>query len=88
MDKCIACGACTDKCPKKLSNEYNEGLDKRKAVYVQYAQAVPLKYCIDKDNCIYFIKGKCKACQKFCPTGAINYDQQTEEREIGSGYSN
>jgi heterodisulfide reductase subunit A len=58
MDKCIACGACYDKCPKKIPNEYNEGLDKRKAAYVRYAQAVPLKYCIDKDNCIYFQNGK------------------------------
>ncbi|BEQ15847.1 hypothetical protein FAK_29130 [Desulfoferula mesophila] len=85
LDKCIACGACSDKCPKRIPNEYNEGLDKRKAAYVRYAQAVPLKYGIDADNCIYFQKGKCKACQKFCPTGAINYEQQEEVREINVG---
>ena len=85
MDKCIACGLCSEKCPKKVPNEYNEGLDKRKATYVQYAQAVPLKYCIDKDNCIFFQKGKCKACQKFCPTGAVNYDQEPETRQIQVG---
>ena len=44
------------------------GLIKRKAIYVQYAQAVPLKYTIDKANCIYFVKkGKCGACKKICP---------------------
>ncbi len=85
MDKCIACGACYEKCPKRIPNEYNEGLDKRKAVYVRYAQAVPLKYVIDSENCIYFQKGKCKACQKFCPTGAINYDMEEAEREIKVG---
>jgi len=85
LDKCIACGACSDKCPKRIPNEYNEGLDKRKAAYVRYAQAVPLKYGIDAENCIYFQKGKCKACQKFCPTGAVNYDQQEEVREINVG---
>ena len=85
LDKCIACGACSDKCPKRIPNEYNEGLDKRKAAYVRYAQAVPLKYGIDAENCIYFQKGKCKACQKFCPTGAVNYDQQEEVRDIKVG---
>ena len=70
MDKCIACGECTKRCPKKVDNEYNQGLDKRKAVYVKYPQAVPLKYVIDEANCLYFKKGTCKACEKFCPAGA------------------
>ena len=85
VDKCIACGACTEKCPKKVPNEYNEGLDKRKAAHVQYAQAVPLKYRLDSENCIYFQKGKCKACEKFCPTGAINYEDVESEREVKVG---
>ena len=85
MDKCIACGDCAAKCPKKVDNEYNEGLDQRKTAYVQYAQAVPLKYCIDSDNCIYFLKGKCRACEKFCPTGAVSFDQQPVNREIKVG---
>ena len=41
--KCIACGACAEKCPKKVDDRYNMGLAKRKAAYVEYAQAVPLK---------------------------------------------
>ena len=85
MDKCIACGDCAAKCPKKVDNEYNESLDKRKATYVQYAQAVPLKYVIDPDNCIYFAKGKCRACEKFCPTGAVNFGQQPETINIRVG---
>ena len=31
---------------------------KRKAIYIPYAQAVPQKYAIDKDNCIYFREGQ------------------------------
>jgi heterodisulfide reductase subunit A len=82
MDKCIACGTCAEKCPAKTDDEYNMGLSKRKAVYVPYPQAVPLKYAIDKDRCIYFQKGKCKACEKFCPTGAIKFDDQEEDIEL------
>ncbi|MDR1920163.1 MAG: FAD-dependent oxidoreductase, partial [Candidatus Adiutrix sp.] len=53
MSKCIACGECAKKCPVKVDNEYNECLDKRKAVYVQYAQAVPLKYGLDAEKCLF-----------------------------------
>jgi len=85
MEKCIACGTCAEKCPKKVDDPYNEGLGKRKAVYVEYAQAVPLKYVIDKENCIYFQKGKCRACEKFCPTGAINFEQEDTLLDIEIG---
>jgi heterodisulfide reductase subunit A len=85
MDKCIACNACAEKCPKKVPNAYDSGLSKRKAVYVQYAQAVPLKYTIDADTCIYFLKGKCKACEKFCPTGAINFEDQKKDITLNVG---
>ncbi len=86
MDKCIACGTCAEKCPRKVPDEYNSGLGKRKAAYVKFPQAVPLKYVIDKDHCIYFEKGKCRACEKFCPTGAVNFDDKDREftLEVGS----
>ncbi len=85
MDKCIACGLCAEKCPKKVVDEYDEGLVKRKAIYVQYAQAVPLKYAIDPEQCIYFIKGKCRACEKLCPTGAINFDDSQKDLTLNVG---
>ena len=77
-DKCIACGACAEKCPKKVIDVYNEGLIKRKAVYVEYPQAVPLKYAIDPEQCIYLTKGKCGTCKEVCPADAIDYDQKEE----------
>ena len=85
MDKCIACGTCAEKCPRKVDDEYNEGLAKRKAAYVPYAQAVPLKYAIDKEHCIYFQKGKCRACEKFCPTQAINFEEKEEKVVLNAG---
>ena len=85
MDKCIACGTCAEKCPKKVDDPFNEDLVKRKAIYVDYAQAVPLKYAIDADNCIFFKKGKCKACEKFCPTDAINFEEKEQEVTLQAG---
>ena len=89
MGKCIACGTCEEKCPAKTVDEFNEGLSKRKAIYVTYPQAVPLKYVIDADRCIYYkkkTKGKCKACEKFCPTEAIIFDdkEETITKNVGS----
>lgn len=85
MDKCIACGACTEKCPKKVDDVYNASLKKRKAIYVEYDQAVPLKYAIDPAQCIRMTKGKCGNCEKVCPTGAINYDDKAETLKLNVG---
>ncbi|MDR0882553.1 MAG: FAD-dependent oxidoreductase [Candidatus Adiutrix sp.] len=85
MSKCIACGECTKKCPVKVDNDYNESLDKRKAVYVQYAQAVPLKFGIDAQKCLMLTKGKCGSCQKVCPAKAVDYEQKAEEITLGVG---
>ena len=86
MEKCIACGLCAEKCPAKTIDAFNEGLNKRKAIYVPYPQAVPLKYVIEADRCIYFKKkGRCRVCEKFCPSGAINFEDQEENITISVG---
>ncbi len=85
MDKCIACGICSQKCPKKVDDEYNMGIAKRKAAYIQYGQTVPLKYALDPVNCLFFTKGKCRACEKFCPTDAINFEDKEEVVTIDVG---
>ncbi len=84
-EKCIACGLCAEKCPAKVTDQFNEGLNQRKAAYVLYPQGVPLKYAIDAEHCIYFKKGKCKACEKFCPAGAIEFDQKEVVHRIEVG---
>ena len=85
MEKCIACGLCAEKCPRKVLNAFDGGLGKRKAAYVKYAQAVPLKYVIDPKECIFLTKGKCRACEKFCPTGAIKFDDEEKEMTLQVG---
>ena len=85
VDKCIACGLCAEKCPKKVDDPYNEGIAKRKAICVPYSQAVPLKYSIDASQCIYLTKGKCGACEKYCPAGAINFKDTEKTVSINVG---
>jgi heterodisulfide reductase subunit A len=69
-----------------VEDRYNAGLVQRKSAYVEYAQAVPLKYAIDPDTCIMIQKGKCGACKKVCPVDAVNFDEKerTEVLEVGA----
>ena len=75
-DKCNACLACTEKCPGKGIAEWDEGLVKRKAIHIPFPQAVPQKPVIDQDACTYFLKGKCRLCEKVCEQKAIDFEQQ------------
>ena len=83
-DICTGCGACTEKCPqKKVPNEFNLGMDNRRAIYIPFAQAVPKVATIDADYCTMLKTGKCGVCSKVCTAGAIDYqakDEYVEEK--------
>jgi len=85
FDTCTGCGACQTKCPKRVSSEFDMDLGPRKAIYTPFPQAVPSVPVIDRENCLWFQKGKCRVCEKFCPTGAINYEQKDEFVDIEVG---
>ncbi len=85
-DKCTGCGVCRDKCPAKTNNEFDAGLGIRKAIYTPFPQAVPNIPVIDKEHCTFFLKGKCRACEKFCEAKAIDFEQKERiiEADVGS----
>lgn len=78
---CNGCGACFEVCPAYGYNEFNEGMDPRKAIYSSFAQAVPSLAQIDMERCI-----KCELCKGACELDAIDFDQKDEivEVEVGS----
>ena len=84
-EECSGCGLCTEKCPVSVPSEFDCGLGKRKAIYRPFPQAVPNVPVIDKDHCLYFTKGVCKVCQKFCPRGAINFEQKETYTDLQVG---
>ena len=67
LDKCTACNDCVEVCPVTVANEFNEGLDSRKAAYKPYPQAVPSAYVISKRGT--------SPCKATCPadTSAQGY---------------
>jgi len=78
-DICTGCGLCTEKCPmKKVPNEFNLGMDNRRAIYIPFAQAVPKVATIDPNACNMLKNGKCGLCAKVCAAGAIDYTQKDE----------
>jgi heterodisulfide reductase subunit A len=86
--KCTGCSECMQKCPnKKIPDEFNASLGLRPAIYVPFPQAVPNKPVIDREHCTFFLKGKgCKMCEKVCPAGAIDFEQQDKiiTEEVGA----
>lgn len=86
MDSCIACGLCSAECPQNNKGPYVTGAVKRKAIYVKYPQAVPLKYQIDPKSCLRLQKpGACGLCEEVCGPGAINFDDSEKIRTLSVG---
>ena len=83
--KCTGCGTCQDKCPYKADNEFDAGMGMRKVIYTPFPQAVPNIPVIDRERCMYFLKGKCRACEKFCETKAIDFEQTEKIVELDVG---
>ena len=78
-DVCTGCGLCTEKCPqKKVPNDFNLGMDTKRAIYIPFAQAVPKVATIDADYCTMLKTGKCGVCSKVCTANAIDYTQKDE----------
>jgi heterodisulfide reductase subunit A len=85
-DACTGCGICIEKCPKTVIDDVFEvGMGYRKSIYRPFPQAVPNWPVIDTESCTYFERGKCKACQIFCPTGAIDFEQQDSYLDVDVG---
>ncbi|HEY47622.1 MAG: disulfide reductase [Anaerolineae bacterium SM23_ 63] len=85
-EKCTGCGICIEKCPKKVIDDvFEAGMGYRKSIYRPFPQAVPNIPVIDTESCTYFERGKCKACQIFCPTEAIDFEQQDSYLDVDVG---
>ncbi len=85
-DVCTGCGDCATKCPMKVDSEYECGLEKRRAIYRPFPQAVPNKFVIDPEHCLKLSRDKCGNCARVCEANAIDYEMsdRIEEIEVGA----
>jgi heterodisulfide reductase subunit A len=87
-ERCTGCGECMEKCPRRVPNDFNVGLNRRRAIYLPFPQAVPRKATIDAEYCLYLVdreKGRCRLCEGVCQAGAIDWEQQAEIVDLNIG---
>jgi heterodisulfide reductase subunit A-like polyferredoxin len=85
--KCTACGLCTEVCPVNMNSEFDLGLKQRKAIYIPFPQAVPLKYTVTRRGT--------PPCQATCPAGVhaqayialISHGKYKEALEVHREYN-
>jgi heterodisulfide reductase subunit A len=78
--RCTLCEACINVCPVEVEREFGGGLEKRKAIYLPYPQAIPRGLVIDSKTCT-----RCGECVKVCSPGAIDLDMKEEQETIQTG---
>ena len=84
-ERCTGCGACEAECPSRVTNIFNLGLDRRKAIYALFPQAVPNTRAIDAEHCLFLTRGVCRKCEKICDAKAINFDDSDKVYELKVG---
>ena len=88
IDRCTGCGECVEKCPRRVPDEFNAGLDRRRAIYLPFPQAVPRVMTIDAEACLYLTKresGRCRLCEEACQAEAIDWDQEPKVTDLQVG---
>jgi heterodisulfide reductase subunit A len=79
-ERCTLCEACIKVCPVEVEREFGGGLEKRKAIYLPYPQAIPHSLVIDPKTCT-----RCGECVKVCSPGAIDLGMKEEQETIEVG---
>jgi heterodisulfide reductase subunit A2 len=86
---CVGCNLCVEACVFKkpaFPNAFDEGLGKRKPIYMPFPQATPSVVLIDPNTCSELKTGKCKkTCAAVCERNAIDFTQKEEFTEIEVG---
>lgn len=79
-NKCTGCGDCAKVCPVEVISKFDEKISTRKAIYIEFPQAVPIVYTIDIEHCT-----GCGSCDRVCEAGAINFLEKSEKIEVNVG---
>ncbi len=88
-DVCNSCFDCIENClfeKPEFPSEFDEGIGKRKPIYIPFPQAVPPVPIIDPNTCMWLNGKKCsRYCMEVCEPKAINFDDRGEEIEVDVG---
>jgi heterodisulfide reductase subunit A len=88
-DLCVGCMDCIEACiykEAKYPDEFNQGLSKRKPIYIPFPQATPMVVLFDPETCIDFKSHRCKkTCIEACDRDAIDLKQVATYENINVG---
>jgi heterodisulfide reductase subunit A2 len=85
--RCIGCGECVNPCPVSTPNEFNCGLDQRKAMAFALKGGLPNAPFIDMKACLRGKGEDCTICRTACPVEAtVLFDDQEKihARNVGA----
>jgi heterodisulfide reductase subunit A2 len=83
-EKCVGCGDCEEKCPRRAPSEYEMGLASRGMAYIPFPQAIPNVATIDRRE-----ERPCKAaCKEACPIhmNVLGYASLIKEGRFEEAY--
>jgi heterodisulfide reductase subunit A len=84
-DQCTACGDCVQVCPVLVPNEFNMGLNSRRAIYQPFPQAIPSAYVMDINNCLGYNPVVCGKCIEKCKKKCIDFNMSDQEMTFKVG---
>jgi len=86
-DKCVGCGLCTEACPVKVPDKFNEELSQTRAISIYSPHAVPKVAIINPEHCLRlkYDKDVCGRCLKACEAKAIDFEQKPKTIQLKIG---
>ena len=78
--RCVGCELCTEVCPVKVPNRFNEKLDQTRAISIYSSHAVPKIAAVNSGYCLRLKTRKdvCGKCLEACEAKAIDFSQKPE----------
>ncbi len=77
-ERCTACGACSEACPKSVKDPFNLGMGEVKAIRLPHPNAWPHRFVLDRQAC----PDGCRACVDACQYQAIDLEAQAREETL------
>jgi len=81
-ERCTACGKCGEACDMEIPNEFNFGMNNRKAAYLPHEMAMPMRFVVDQAVVGTPTQKKLEAA---CSYGALDFSMKPRTFTLNVG---